>query len=80
MSVTFDMWRGMIEFATDVQIVVKHGWTISQDYGEERLRINDKMILKKGEEVVKIYDLSDLSGFIESLPSTPQNSNSIDSD
>ena len=63
----FDIWRGMIEFASDIQQLNKDGWTFKHQYGEQRLGINDSIVFTKGDRMVTVYDESDLYRLLESI-------------
>lgn len=56
----FDIWRGQIEFAKDLQYLFEKGWTFTHEYGEQRLGISDKMVFVKGQETFNVYDAGDL--------------------
>ena len=56
----FEMMEVMAEFAITIQSLVKEGWEFKMEYGERRLSINHRLVLKKGEKEIVCSSVEDL--------------------
>lgn len=56
----YELVESMCEFAVTIQNLVKDGWELTMEYGERRLGVSCRLILKKGDKEITASGINEL--------------------